>query len=261
MGDGEGLLLKDVVSDIAGRIPLMVMVGEDDATSGNPVRAVAQVVERIRLNQVEFFPSKLHGYKLLRFEPKVTALIAKFFEKHVKYKTSTWEPRYNLAPVPFIDVQMVRNSKAADAAKEKDQGEGQGGRTRAKEKERRRTKRKRRKPPPRPSRPSRSRSPAAVPGETATVPRGEATVHGIPLGGPDLSGRRPRAPGAGPPDRGPGDPAGPLPDLGRRGPGAWPWPWSWSSSSGSPTPSGSSRSSTTCGAPSRPPTSTGSTRN
>ena len=81
MGDGEGLTLTRVVSDLTARFPLMIMVGENDASSSNPVRAVKPQVERTRLNQVEFFPTKLHGYKLLRLEPKVTALIAKFVEK------------------------------------------------------------------------------------------------------------------------------------------------------------------------------------
>jgi pimeloyl-ACP methyl ester carboxylesterase len=121
MSDGEGLVLSKVVADLASRFPLMLMAGEGDPASSNPVRAVAPLVERTRLNKVEFFPSKLHGYKLLRLEPKVTALIAKFFEPHVQLKSRVdWEPRYNLAPVPFIDVQMVSNARPPEAAKEKD---------------------------------------------------------------------------------------------------------------------------------------------
>ena len=121
MGDIDGLTLAKSMTGLATRFPLLLMVGEDDAASANPVRAVAPLVERTRLNQVEFFPSKLHGYKLLRLEPKVTSLIAKFFEKHVQFKVKAdWEPRYNLAPVPFIDVKMVTNSKPLDAPKEKE---------------------------------------------------------------------------------------------------------------------------------------------
>jgi hypothetical protein len=120
MSDGEGLIFSKVMSDLTARFPLMIMVGETDLASGPPVRVAKPIVERTRNNQVEFFPSKLHGYKLLRLEPKVTSLIVKFFEKHIQYKTSAWEPRYNLAPVPFIDVQMVRNTRPTDTPKEKD---------------------------------------------------------------------------------------------------------------------------------------------
>jgi hypothetical protein len=119
--DGEGFLLRNVMSALAPRIPLLVMVGERDPVSADPVKMVRPVVERpaagLKLNRVELFDTSLHGYKLLWLEPKVPATIAKFFEGTIKLKaTAVWEPRYNLTPVQYGDIQLVRAPKAADAA-------------------------------------------------------------------------------------------------------------------------------------------------
>jgi alpha-beta hydrolase superfamily lysophospholipase len=121
MADGEGLLLGQVLASLAPRVPLMVMVGERDQVSRDPVRAVRPLVERaqFKLNKVEMFDSSLHGYKLLRLEPKVTSTLTKFLEGAAKYKAVDWEPRYNLDPVSFTFESIVRN-KGADAAKAKE---------------------------------------------------------------------------------------------------------------------------------------------
>jgi hypothetical protein len=119
MADGEGLLLGKVTSAIAPRVPLLVMVGERDHASFDPVRAIRPIVENpsYKQNKVEIFDSALHGYRLLRLEPKVTSVITRFLEGTAKYKSVEWEPRYNLSPISFHDVAIVRNAKAADAAK------------------------------------------------------------------------------------------------------------------------------------------------
>jgi alpha-beta hydrolase superfamily lysophospholipase len=119
MADGEGLLLGKVTSALAPRFPLLVMVGERDHTSFEPFRAVRPIVQNplYKHNKVETFDSALHGYKLLRLEPKVTSVITRFLEGTAKYKPVEWEPRYNLSPISFHDVAIVRNAKAADAAK------------------------------------------------------------------------------------------------------------------------------------------------
>jgi hypothetical protein len=122
------------------------MAGERDAVSSDPVRAVRPTVERaiggLKLNRVEFFDSSLHGYKLLWLEPKVTSVIPKFFEGTIKLKaTAPWEPRYNLTPVRYEDIQLVRSVKAKDApaekekAKEKEDKEKDAGPGEAKAKE------------------------------------------------------------------------------------------------------------------------------
>ena len=119
MADGEGLLLGKVLSTLAPRFPLLVLVGARDHSSSDPVRAVRPIVENplYKQNKVETFDSSLHGYKLLRLEPKVTSVITRFLEGTAKYKAVEWEPRYNLNPITFSDVTIVRNAKAADAAK------------------------------------------------------------------------------------------------------------------------------------------------
>ncbi len=90
------------------------MAGERDPVSSDPVKAAKTYVTRSRLNKVEFFPSSLHGYKLLRLEPKATSVILRFFESTIKFKAQEWEPRYNLTPVAFSDIQVVRNAKPSD---------------------------------------------------------------------------------------------------------------------------------------------------
>jgi len=126
MADGEGFLLRQVMSALAPRIPQLLLVGERDAISADPVRAVRPIVERpaagLKLNRVELFDTSLHGYKLLWLEPKLTSSIPKFLEGTIKLKaTATWEPRYNLTPVPYDSIQLVRSAKGKEAAeKEKE---------------------------------------------------------------------------------------------------------------------------------------------
>jgi pimeloyl-ACP methyl ester carboxylesterase len=119
MADGEGLLLNKVMHKLAPLYPLLVLVGARDPASSDPVRAVRPTVENplYKQNKVETFDSSLHGYKLLRLEPKVTSVISRFLEPTAKYKAIEWEPRYNLSPIPFSNVAVVRNAKAPDAAK------------------------------------------------------------------------------------------------------------------------------------------------
>jgi hypothetical protein len=47
----------------------------------------------------------------------VTSVISRFLEATSKYKAVEWEPRYNLSPIAFSDVAIVRNAKAPDAPK------------------------------------------------------------------------------------------------------------------------------------------------
>ncbi|WP_422928068.1 alpha/beta hydrolase [Singulisphaera sp. PoT] len=135
MAEGEGFGLKEMMAALGPRIPLLVLAGERDQVSKDPVRAARAIVERTRLNRVEFFPSSLHGYKLLRLEPKVTSVIAKFFEGMVKNKAVEWEPRYNLTPVAYGDIQLVRTNKTPNAA-EKEKEKKDAGKEKAKEKDR-----------------------------------------------------------------------------------------------------------------------------
>jgi hypothetical protein len=117
--DGFGYVLGHVVASLAGRVPLLLLAGERDSPSKNAVQSVRQRVEQSRLNRVELFPSSLHGYKLLRLEPKVTSVLFHFLETSLKNRPVEWEPEYNLTPVTFGDVQMVKNNRQIDVPKDK----------------------------------------------------------------------------------------------------------------------------------------------
>lgn len=135
MPEGEGYQFATLMNSLAPRIPVLLMAGERDAPSHEAVRKVRANVEKTRQNKVELFPSSLHGYKLLRLEPRATSVLTKFLEGTVKLKSSEWEPRYNLAPVAFSDIQLVRHAKTeAEKEKEKEAPKAQEKDEKAKEK-------------------------------------------------------------------------------------------------------------------------------
>lgn len=121
--EGVGYTFPALMSALAPRIPVLLMAGERDGPSHDVLKRIRANVERTRQNKVELFPSSLHGYKLLRLEPKATTVLTKFLESTVKLKTNDWEPRYNLSPVTYTDIQIVRHVKppepGKDAAKDK----------------------------------------------------------------------------------------------------------------------------------------------
>ena len=117
--EGFGYVLGHVLGSLAPRVPLLLLAGERDNPSKDAVQSVRQMVQRARLNKVELFPSPLHGYKLLRLEPKVTTALFHFLETTLKNRPAEWEPQYNLTPVTFGDPQIVQNTKSPDSAKEK----------------------------------------------------------------------------------------------------------------------------------------------
>jgi hypothetical protein len=41
-------------------------------------------------------------------------VITKFLEGTVKLKSTDWEPRYNLTPVSYTDIQVVRHTKPGE---------------------------------------------------------------------------------------------------------------------------------------------------
>jgi dienelactone hydrolase len=115
---GFGSVFQHIVSSLAPRVPLLLLAGERDNASKDAVHSVAQMVQRARLNKVELFPSSLHGYKLLRLEPKVTTVLIHFLETTLKNRPVEWEPQYNLTPVSFADIRMVQNARMQDARKD-----------------------------------------------------------------------------------------------------------------------------------------------
>ena len=112
--------LESVLTTLAPRVPLLLMVGERDTASNASVKAVRPFVERTKTNKIELFPSSLHGYKLLRLEPKVSSVLTRFLDSTLKSRADEWEPRYNLNPVAYSDIQVVRNANSATPAKAKD---------------------------------------------------------------------------------------------------------------------------------------------
>ena len=77
---------------LATRIPMLLLAGEHDIASKDAMQAVRPLVERARLNKVELYPSSLHGYKLLRLEPKVTSSVFRFLDTTLKSRAVAWEP-------------------------------------------------------------------------------------------------------------------------------------------------------------------------
>jgi len=117
----QGLRAQQPIVALAPRIPLCLLAGERDTSSAELVKAAKAAVVRVRSNKVELFPSSLHGFKLLRLEPNVTATILRFFDDTIRAKAEEWEPRYNMEPVAFSEVQMLPNAAAkADAPKAKE---------------------------------------------------------------------------------------------------------------------------------------------
>jgi hypothetical protein len=111
---GFGYVLGHILPSLAPRIPLALLAGSKDNASKDAVESVRRVVERARLNKVELFPSSLHGYKLIRLEPKVTPAIMRFLEPTIKLRPIDWEPRYNLIPVTVSEIQTVRHTQTPE---------------------------------------------------------------------------------------------------------------------------------------------------
>jgi dienelactone hydrolase len=116
--EGFGYVLGHVLASLAPRVPLLLLAGDRDLPSKDALQSVQQLVQRTRLNKVELFPSSLHGYKLLRLEPKLTSGIFTFLETTLKNRPVEWEPEYNLTPVTFSEPQMVLNAKPSDSRKD-----------------------------------------------------------------------------------------------------------------------------------------------
>jgi hypothetical protein len=117
--EGFGYVLGHAVTSLTTRVPLLFMAGERDNASKDAIQSVRRLVDRSPLNKVEFFPSSLHGYKLLRLEPKLTSALFRFLEVSLKNRPLEWEPQYNLTPVAFGDAQVVPNSQQSDVARDK----------------------------------------------------------------------------------------------------------------------------------------------
>ena len=115
----QGLRAQQPITALAPRLPVLMLAGERDTASAELVKAAKAAVLRPRTNKVELYPSSLHGFKLLKLEPNVTGTIVKFLDETIKAKAEEWEPRYNMDPVSFTDVQVLANAARPDPAKAK----------------------------------------------------------------------------------------------------------------------------------------------
>jgi acetyl esterase/lipase len=116
--EGSGFLLSHVVAAVAPRVPLLLLAGDRDNPSKDAVQSVRHLVERVRLNKVELFPSSpLSGYKLLRLEPKVTSAIFRFLDTALRGRALEWEPRLNLTPVTYSDIHTVSHTRLSEKMK------------------------------------------------------------------------------------------------------------------------------------------------
>ena len=120
--EGSGYVLSHIIPSLAPRIPLALLAGTKDNASKDAVESVRRMVEQARLNKIELFPSSLHGYKLMRLEPKVTVAVMRFLESTIKLRPAEWEPRYNLTPITVSEIVTVRhNSSPEKSVTKKDQ--------------------------------------------------------------------------------------------------------------------------------------------
>jgi dienelactone hydrolase len=99
--------LAPAVASLAPRVPILAMSGEGDAASADWVKEAKEVVERQRLGKTALVEGKQHGYNLVRFTPGATAPLTSFLELTLKSRPEEWEPRFNLDPVAFTDVQII----------------------------------------------------------------------------------------------------------------------------------------------------------
>ncbi len=102
-----GLRAGAALTALAPRAPILILAGERDAATTNLLNAARPIVERARQNQINVFPTSLHGYKLLWLEPKAASAIGKFLEGTTKFRAQEWEPRYNLQPATYSDIRPV----------------------------------------------------------------------------------------------------------------------------------------------------------
>jgi len=117
---GHGYRLDQILGPLGARFPVLLMAGEKDRASGEAAKAAAGPLARSRLNKIEVFPSALHGFTLLRLEPKVTGNIVRFLETTLKNRVAEYEPRYNLNPIAYFDIRTRKNGTRGGEAPKAD---------------------------------------------------------------------------------------------------------------------------------------------
>jgi alpha-beta hydrolase superfamily lysophospholipase len=105
-----GQALARVVPELAARIPMLVVCGDQDEASVAAVRATQALFERHRQSRVVYHDTTLHAARLLGFYPKVAGGVVDFLDDLVGSRAVEWEPRYLLEPVEYGEVTLVADS-------------------------------------------------------------------------------------------------------------------------------------------------------
>jgi len=103
----QGLRALQPLVALAPRVPICVLAGERDHASADLVKAARPSIVRVPRTRSRCSHPRSNGFKMLRLEPNVAGAISRFLDGTIKAKAEEWEPRYNLEPVPYSDVQIV----------------------------------------------------------------------------------------------------------------------------------------------------------
>lgn len=110
VADAHGLVLERLLPPITPRLPMLLASGVKDKPSSDTTVTCQPIIERHQRSRTAFFQTTLHGTKLLNFFPKVAKTVESFLDDPVKFRSSTWEPRYLLDPVQYGNITVVADS-------------------------------------------------------------------------------------------------------------------------------------------------------
>ncbi len=110
VADAHGLVLERLLPPITPRVPMLLASGVKDKPSSDTTVTCQPIIERHQRSRTAFFQTTLHGAKLLNFFPKVAKSVESFLDDPVKFRSSSWEPRYLLDPIQYGNISLVADS-------------------------------------------------------------------------------------------------------------------------------------------------------